>query len=59
MNKPRLRPWNRMLALAIICWNLHLVVGSGQAQPRFEGEGRVVARRRVQTDLTSARELAS
>ena len=43
MNKPRLRPWNRMLALATICWNLHLAVVSGQAQPRFEGEGRVVA----------------
>jgi peroxiredoxin/Cu/Ag efflux protein CusF len=32
-----------MLVLATICWNLHLAVVSGEAQPRFEGEGRVVA----------------
>src|ERR1700738_5595295 len=43
MNKPRLRPWSRMLVLTTICWNLHLAVVSGQARPSFEGEGRVVA----------------
>jgi len=43
MNKPRLRLWSRMLVLTAICWNLHLAAVSGQAQPRFEGEGRVVA----------------
>ena len=43
MNKPRLPPWSRVLVLTTICWNLHLAVVSGQAQPRFEGEGRVVA----------------
>jgi peroxiredoxin/Cu/Ag efflux protein CusF len=43
MNKPRLRRWSRMLISTTICWNLHLAAVSGQAQPRFEGEGRVVA----------------
>ena len=43
MKKPRLRSWSRILVSITICWNLHLAAVSGQAQPRFEGEGRVVA----------------
>ena len=43
MNKPRLRRWSRMLISTTICWNLHVAAVSGQVQPRFEGEGRVVA----------------
>ena len=43
MNRLRLRPWSRTLISTTICLNLNLAVVSAQAQPRFEGEGRVVA----------------
>ena len=43
MNQPRLHPWSRLLVSTALCWHLHLAVVPGHAQPRFEGEGRVVA----------------
>ena len=44
MNNPRPHPWGRILVSTALCWHLHLaVVAAAHAQPRFEGEGRVVA----------------
>ncbi len=43
MNKSGLHSWSRLLVSTALCWHLHLAVVPGHAQPRFEGEGRVVA----------------
>jgi len=43
MNKPGPHPWIRLLVSTALCWHLHLAVGPGHAQSRFDGEGRVVA----------------
>jgi len=43
MNNPRPHPWSRMLVSIAVCGYLHLAVVAAHAQPRFEGEGRVVA----------------
>ena len=52
MNKPRLHPWSRLLVSTALCWHLHLAVVPGHAQPRFEGEGRVVVVDESQSTVT-------
>jgi thiol-disulfide isomerase/thioredoxin/Cu/Ag efflux protein CusF len=52
MNKPRLHPWSRLLVSTALCWHLHLAVVPGHAQPRFEGEGRVVVVDQSQSTVT-------
>jgi peroxiredoxin/Cu/Ag efflux protein CusF len=43
MNKPGQHPWLRILVSIALCGYLHLALVAAHAQPRFEGEGRVVA----------------
>ena len=43
MNNSRSHPWCRLLVSTALCWHLHLAVVAAHAEPRFEGEGRVVA----------------
>src|ERR1700751_5366123 len=43
MNNPRPHPWSRLLVSIALCWHLHLAVVAAHAQPRFEGQGSVVA----------------
>src|ERR1700726_26252 len=50
MNKPGLHSWSRLLVSTALCW--HLAVVPGHAQPRFEGEGRVVAVDESQATVT-------
>src|SRR5229473_2234946 len=52
MNQPRLHPLSRLLVSTALCWHLHLGVVPGHAQPRFEGEGRVVAVDENQSTVT-------
>ncbi len=52
MNKSGLHSWSRLLVSTALCWHLHLAVVPGHAQPRFEGEGRVVAVDENQSTVT-------
>src|SRR5713101_3999562 len=52
MNKSGLHSWSRLLVSTALCWHLHLAVVPGPAQPRFEGEGRVVAVDENQSTVT-------
>src|SRR6266851_5979985 len=52
MNKSGLHSWSRLLVSTALCWHLHLAVVPGHAQPRFEGEGRVVAVDKNQSTVT-------
>jgi peroxiredoxin/Cu/Ag efflux protein CusF len=52
VKKPGLHSWSRLLVSTALCWHLHLVVVPGHAQPRFEGEGRVVAVEENQSTVT-------
>jgi len=52
MDKSRLYPWNRrLLSIALFC-HLCLAAVPVYAQPRFEGEGRVVAVDETQGTVT-------
>jgi len=52
MNKSGLHSWSRLLVSTALCWHLHLAVVPGHAQPRFEGEGRVVVVDESQSTVT-------
>src|SRR5712692_3211927 len=52
MDKSRLYPWHRRLLSIALCCPLCLVAVQVYAQPRFEGEGRVVAVDETQGTVT-------
>ena len=52
MKKPALHSWSRLLVSTALCWHMHLAVVPGHAQPRFEGEGRVVVVDESQSTVT-------
>jgi thiol-disulfide isomerase/thioredoxin len=52
MDKSRLHSWNRRLLSIALCFHLCLAAVPVYAQPRFEGEGRVVAVDEIQGTVT-------